>query len=326
MLLCFLFSFLPALGYATLIYWLDRYEKEPLALLGGAFAWGAVVAAGGALLANTLFDVSIYALTGSANLAELTTSVISAPLVEETLKGLAVLLVFVLVHSEFDSILDGIVYAAVTALGFSATENTLYIYQYGYAQNSLPGLLDLTLVRVVLLGWQHPFYTAFIGIGLAIARTNRSPVLRLGAPLAGWSLAISAHGLHNTLSTTLAAHGSLLGFLVDWSGWLAMLAFILLMQRRERTWHVQYLREEIALGHLSPAQYRTACSAPQRFAAILQAIPAGRSRQTRQFYQASSELVHKKRQLERLGEETGNSASISALRDQLTRLSPVALY
>ena len=47
-----------------------------------------------------------------------------APIIEESLKGLAVLLVFLLFRKEFDSILDGIVYAAITALGFAATENS----------------------------------------------------------------------------------------------------------------------------------------------------------------------------------------------------------
>ena len=42
------FAFVPAFIMAMFIYWLDRYEKEPLALLGAAFFWGAVVAAGGA--------------------------------------------------------------------------------------------------------------------------------------------------------------------------------------------------------------------------------------------------------------------------------------
>lgn len=43
------FGFVPMLFLAGIIYWLDRYEKEPVALLGGVFGWGAVVAVIGAL-------------------------------------------------------------------------------------------------------------------------------------------------------------------------------------------------------------------------------------------------------------------------------------
>ncbi len=63
------FAFVPAFLMAMFVYWLDRYEKEPLALLGGAFFWGAVVAAGGAFVINTIFGYSIYALTGSGDVA-----------------------------------------------------------------------------------------------------------------------------------------------------------------------------------------------------------------------------------------------------------------
>ncbi len=111
------FAFVPAFLMAAFVYWLDRYEKEPLILLGAAFLWGAVVAAGGAYLVNTLFGISVYVLTGSEQMADQATASLVAPFVEEGLKGLAVLLVFLFFRREFDSILDGIIYAGVAALG-----------------------------------------------------------------------------------------------------------------------------------------------------------------------------------------------------------------
>ncbi len=125
------FGFVPMFLFAYILYWLDRYEKEPLPLLVGVFSWGMVVAAGGSYVLNTLFGISVFGMTGSEALSSLTTGSISAPIVEETLKGLAVLLVFLVFRREFDSILDGIVYAGIAALGFAATENTLYIWR-GY--------------------------------------------------------------------------------------------------------------------------------------------------------------------------------------------------
>ena len=58
-------------------------------------------------------------------------------------------------------------YAGITALGFAATENFFYIYTYGYREQGLAGILSLFLIRVILVGWQHPFFTMFTGIGLA---------------------------------------------------------------------------------------------------------------------------------------------------------------
>jgi len=49
-----LIGFTSAFILALIIYWLDRYEKEPKILLGAAFIWGAVVSSGGAFLINTV--------------------------------------------------------------------------------------------------------------------------------------------------------------------------------------------------------------------------------------------------------------------------------
>jgi len=44
---------------------------------------------------------------------------------------------------------------------------------------------------VILVGWQHPFYTAFTGIGLALARLNKNWLIKIMAPLLG--LAVAQH-------------------------------------------------------------------------------------------------------------------------------------
>src|SRR5512146_1877193 len=175
----FFFGFVPMFLFAAFVNWLDRYEKEPKLLLGAAFVWGAVIAGGGAYILNTAFGIGIYALTGSEGAAEFGTTSIVAPIIEEGLKGLAVLIVFLLFRSEFDSVLDGLVYGAVTAMGFAALENVLYIYRNGYLGSGWAGLWFMVFVRVVLVGWMHPFFTAFTGIGLAISRLSRNLLAKI---------------------------------------------------------------------------------------------------------------------------------------------------
>ncbi|MCJ7700424.1 MAG: PrsW family intramembrane metalloprotease [Anaerolineales bacterium] len=165
-----LFGFVPMLVFSGILYWLDRYEKEPKLVLGVVFTWGAIVAAGAAFLINTILGMGVYSITGSDIFTELTTGSLVAPIIEETLKGLAVLLVYLIFRSEFDSLLDGSVFAGIAALGFAATENSYYIYNYGFLEGGYRDLFQLVFIRVILVGWQHPFYTAFIGIGLALAR------------------------------------------------------------------------------------------------------------------------------------------------------------
>jgi len=321
--LSFLAGLLPMLFFAWIVYWIDRYEKEPKILLGVVFIWGAVIAAGSAFVINTILGMGVYLFTGSEAATDLTTGALIAPVVEESLKGLAVLLVFLIFRSEFDSILDGIVYAGIVALGFAATENAYYIYRFGYAENGINGLLGMVFVRVVMVGWQHPFYTAFTGIGLAVARLNRHTVIKLAAPLVGWGLAVFAHSLHNSLASALSgAQGLVLGTALDWTGWFFMLLFILWIVSRERRWISDQLEEEVFLGSITAAQYRTACSTWFQNSASLEALLQGRYKTTARFYQVCAELAYKKKQLALMGEEQGNSHTIQQLRDELLKLSP----
>lgn len=315
------FGFAPMLLFAVFVYWLDRFEKEPRLLLGVVFIWGAVVAAAGAFLINTTFGIGIYAVTGSETAAGVTTTTIIAPFVEEILKGFAVLLVFLFFRREFDSILDGIIYAGVTALGFAATENTYYIYTYGYAENGWTGLAALVFVRVILVGWQHPFYTAFTGIGLAVARLHRGVPVKLIAPLTGLAVSMLTHAIHNAVASLLSGAGVILGFLLDWSGWLAMFIFILVMINREKRWMIEYLHDEVTIGTITAAQYRAACSPLERLGAHLEALRIGQMRRTGHFYQLLAELAHKKRQLNRLGDEDGNASIVAHLREQIAALA-----
>ena len=239
-----LVGFGSALLFASVLYWLDRFEKEPLILLGGVFLWGALVAAGSAFLINTSLGLGIYVFTGSNFATDLATGSLVAPLVEETLKGLAVLGIFLVFHSEFDSVLDGIIYAGVAALGFAASENTYYIFTYGFQQGGWSGLLALTIIRVFLVGWQHPFYSAFFGIGLALARLNRSWFVRIFAPATGLGLAMFTHAFHNTVAALFSGgEGMLVGAFFDWTGWLFMFGVILWA-----TWREQPAAEEIPGG------------------------------------------------------------------------------
>jgi len=96
----FFFGFVPMFLYAAFVNWLDRYEKEPKLLLGAAFVWGVVIAGGGAYILNTAVGIGVYSFTGSASAADFSTTSISAPIIEEALKGLAVLIVFLMFRKE----------------------------------------------------------------------------------------------------------------------------------------------------------------------------------------------------------------------------------
>jgi len=311
--------------FAYILYSLDHYEKEPIPLLIGVFAWGMIVAAGGSYILNTIFGITVFSMTGSAFASDLATGSISAPFVEEALKGTAVLLVFLFFRREFDSILDGIIYAGIAALGFAATENVLYIWR-GYDSDGWEGLLLLVFIRVILVGWQHPLYTAFTGIGLAVARLNRAWPIKILAPIIGFGLAMFSHSIHNTLAG-IPFFGELtcfIGSFLDWSGVFFMLLVIFWANWREQRNLINNLREEVQLGLISASQYRTACSSWSQFFARLNGVVSGSYRATHRFYQVCGELAHKKSQLAELGDEDGNMIIIQRYQSELARLAPMA--
>ena len=323
-ILSVLLGFIPMLVFAYVVFWTDRYEKEPALLLGGVFIWGAIIAAGAAFIVNSFLGLGIYLFTGSQAFSELSTSTIIAPVIEETLKGFACLLVFLYFRREFDSILDGIVYAAITALGFAATENVYYIYTYGFQENGLSGILAMFFVRVILVGWQHPFYTAFIGIGLAISRLNRNRWIITIVPIIGLGIAIFTHSLHNTISTIFyGLEGLGIGLIYDWSGWILMLIFIIWALYREQRWIITQLREEVSNGIITPVQYKTACSAWAQASARINALFSRQYRFINHFYSLTVELAFKKQQVSLVGEQKMDQSEIDRLRTELGLMSPL---
>jgi RsiW-degrading membrane proteinase PrsW (M82 family) len=318
-------GFATALLFAYILYWLDRYEKEPLVLLGGVFIWGAVIAAGSAFIINTVLGLGIYVFTNSSFATDFATGTLVAPLVEETLKGLAVLVVFLVFRREFDSVLDGIIYAGVAALGFAATENTYYIYTYGFQESGWSGLLSLTFIRVILVGWQHPFYTAFFGIGLATARLNKNWFVKIIAPLLGLAIGMFAHAFHNTMAVFLPSGwgGLAISTAIDWTGWLFMFIIIIWATWREQQNLKKYLAAEVQARTITPAHFRTASSAWLQMFARIAAIFTGKYFKTTRFYQLCGEYANKRRQYATLGDEGGNVAILQKLRAEMAQLAPL---
>lgn len=320
----FFFGFVPMFMFAAFVYWLDRYEKEPKFLLGGVFIWGVLIAGGGAYILNTAVGMSVYALTGSASAAEFSTTSIAAPFIEELLKGFAVLIVFLMIRHEFDSILDGIVYAAIAAMGFAAIENVLYIYRNGFQGGGWEGFWALVFIRVVLVGWMHPFFTAFTGIGIAVSRTNRNQFIKFVAIPVGFGIAVSTHAFHNTFSGLIGGNGGfILGLTADYFGYACMLGFIIWMILNERNILKRQLAEEVNSGTISREQYFTAISFFQ-FPSRLSALTSGNFRATNRFYQVLGELAHKKEQLSKLGDEGRNTQIVDQLRGEMVQLAPLA--
>src|SRR6266511_2970976 len=76
---------IPALCYGWLIWWLDRYEKEPLWLIALAFLWGSLPAIG----LSVLFEVVLEILLAHSTIAPDLAAWVLAALVQRPLKAVA---------------------------------------------------------------------------------------------------------------------------------------------------------------------------------------------------------------------------------------------
>ena len=166
--------------------WFDRLEPEPRQERIHAVLWGATVAITGASIVNTL-----VALVFGPPVA----AVVSAPIVEELLKGLGVL--YAVRRGMVDSVTDGVVYAGWIAAGFAAVENVEY-----FVSAAAEGQLVATVViRGLLSPFAHPLFTVWVGIfvGRAIVRGRRPAV---GA-IPGLLIAIVLHAVWNATTFLL---------------------------------------------------------------------------------------------------------------------------
>ncbi len=285
---------IPVLFYLWLVYWVDRYEKEPGWLLAATFLWGAIPSIIISYVFNTALGLPFYYLASEATADAFVASLI-APLVEESIKGAAVIGIFLLWKDEIDSPLDGIIYGAMVGLGFALVENVFY-YVEQYQLGGLEAWGWNVFFRGFVFGLNHALYTGLAGLGIATARLTTNPMMKVIALIVGWSAAVFLHAVHN-LSVSFGNLVFLVGVLSDWGGIFLTLIIILWALLQERAWLKQYLVEEVAVGTLTTRQYEIACSGRKRIRQRWHALSVGgysAYRKTLHHHNHLSELAYKK--------------------------------
>ncbi len=240
---------LPVPIYVFLALRIDRFEPEPLRLLAWAFFWGATGATFIALVLNTTGQVLVGNQFGS-DVGELYGGSISAPIVEESAKGLVLLLIYRWRRWQLDGVLDGMVYAAMVGLGFAMTENVLY-YSHAAVNGGVP-LAATFFMRGVLSPFTHPVFTCMTGIGLGVAATTRKRWLRYVAPVAGLLTAMTLHSLWNT-SASVGGGAAFLGvyFLIMVPVFFGLVTIVLVTTGKEGRMVTRHLDPEVRAGILT---------------------------------------------------------------------------
>jgi len=194
---------------------LDRNEKEPWRLVLVAFAWGAIVATSMVIWGESLWGaIAERTLVPGPGLDA--SNAFSAGLLEELAKGIAVLLLFLVMRNEFDDVVDGIVYGAAVGLGFNFMESIPDSSKIsdgvrprggsGYAAG-----FQWYARQVLGLFFGHATYTALIGAGIGIARQLPGRREKVIAIASGFLVAIAAHFSWDAWLAFFPVEGSVLG-------------------------------------------------------------------------------------------------------------------
>ncbi len=310
-----LLAFVPTLVYALLVWWLDRYEKEPLPLLIVAFLWGAVPAVILAIVLELGAGIPLQTLILAEAPREFAEISLVGPAVEEAVKAIILVVLFYAYRREFDNVLDGIVYGAMVGLGFAMVENVLYLQSFAYEAGGGPNIgamFALWLLRAGLFGLNHSMFTAFTGAALGLARSLKMGWQKGLVPVLGLVAAILFHALHNGLTSFVSIAGEgeqsadlILGactalLVSDFGGILLVLVLAIISSVREGRVIRDTLREEVALGRFTPDEYDTLMSGRKRWSArwtVLFSLGFKRWRQLGRFFDLATELAFRKHRM-----------------------------
>lgn len=311
---------LPVPFYLALALRLDRYEKEPIWMLAGTFIWGATVAVFFSFIFNTINGMIFGSLFGAAA-GDVLGGVVSAPIVEEGSKGLALFILYWWKKDEFDGVVDGVVYAAMVGLGFAMAENFLY-YGRTFAEGGIQGSLFVFILRGLISPFAHPLFTSMTGIGLGLARQSNNAFVKFAAPAAGLLAAMLLHALWNFSGIPLGLIGFLGTYLlVMVPALIGVLVIVFFGLRREGRVIRYYLTPELQSGLLNQQEYNALGSVGGRIGSSFRALSSGGFggwRAYSRFAQAATELAFHRDRVAR-GITSVDSASREATYVQILR-------
>ena len=238
---------LTALAMAVVVacyFWLDRWEPEPSRLLLLAFLWGASVA----IVVSLILELASSEVLGTGVVL-----VLIGPAIEEAAKGAFLLVMLTGVRRrEFDGVVDGLVYAGFSAVGFAFVEDIGYVAQ-SFSQGT-EATLATVIMRLVLAPFAHPLFTSMIGLGVGLAVSRPQQRGRWRYPLIGYLAAVTLHALWNG-SLVFGFVGYLVVYVVIMiPAFLAALLIARYHRRRERDVVRRQLPELVYYRLITPAE------------------------------------------------------------------------
>jgi RsiW-degrading membrane proteinase PrsW (M82 family) len=163
----------------------DRYEKEPFKYLLAVTVWGGIWSwAVSGILYNLLANWGVYDLRNAWGAL-----LVIGP-VEEASKLAALASAWLIIRNQLNEPVDGILYMACVALGFSLIEN------YYYAMDAPAGAGRLFFARLLICTPSHINFSAFMGLAFYYLTVHRKAYALL--PLS-FAYASMVHGIYDMI-------------------------------------------------------------------------------------------------------------------------------
>ncbi len=228
------------------VYIIDRWEPEPKSLIAFAIAWGAIAAIGITLLV----DLAITLAIGLR--AEVLSTVVQAPIIEEIAKGLGIFIIFLIGRRAFDGPVDGIVYGALIGGGFAFTENIQY-FAISLIEGGGSQLTATFVMRGLLSPFAHAMFTSLTGFAMGLAaRRHASRSAVLGSGCIGLIGAMLLHGFWN--GSAMFADFFALYVTLQVPLFIGFILVIVALRREEARLTRERLGEYAAAGWFTPEE------------------------------------------------------------------------
>jgi RsiW-degrading membrane proteinase PrsW (M82 family) len=185
-LFSFLLAIAPSLVLVRYFYLRDIKKPEPKGLIIKIFLLGILFTLPIMSLAFLISEIQSY-FEFSAIVNHLIQAFIVAALSEELFK-LIIVIHFAFNRTEFDEIMDGIVYTIVASLGFACLENILYV---------LNGGLVVAVLRAFTAVPLHALASGIMGYYIGLAKFEPNKKQETLQIYKGLFIAIVIHGLYD---------------------------------------------------------------------------------------------------------------------------------
>lgn len=250
-------ALVPMAIVVIVMVWLDRWAPKPWWLLVVAFLWGAGIASICALGLNSFSSKALQSVDfGSTPFQSFgIVATIVAPLVEESLKALGVIIIMLARRRAVKSPLDGVVIGGILAAGFAFTENVLYFARF---YEELPLVF---FMRAMLGPFGHTVYTSIFGLALGMALTRIPSVkTRVVLTVSGLASAVCLHAAWNGLAT-YSATLFVVSYVFFWGPmFITWLVINLVVSVRQRNAIENGLQAYIAAGWIDEREAQMLCS------------------------------------------------------------------